>query len=111
MRCTGAFWRPRNVMINKRTPSCEQHKTDVVILLIVFYAEALLISSSSAFYYSHALPARPTWIISPVSLSSLLKTGQLVPSALASVISSLVPKILNLLSSGLMDAYKGNSAL
>ena len=58
--------------------------------------------------FSYAIPALPTWIISPVNLSSLRSTGQLVPSALASVISNLVPKILNLLSSGLILANSGN---
>jgi len=57
----------------------------------------------------YALPALPTWIISPVGLSSLLRTGQLAPSALTSVISSFVPSILNLLSSGLIVEKRGNS--
>jgi hypothetical protein len=63
------------------------------------------------FILSYARPALPTWIISPVSLSSLRSTGQLVPSALTKVISSFVPRILNLLSSGLMPANSGNLVL
>jgi hypothetical protein len=75
------------------------------------YANALFISHQRCAGIAYALPALPTWIISPVGLSSLLKTGQLVPSALTSVNSSFVPSILNLLSSGLMLANSGNSFL
>ena len=43
----------------------------------------------------HALPALPVCMISPVGRSSLLSTGQPVPSAFANVNSSFVPMILN----------------
>lgn len=60
---------------------------------------------------AYAIPALPTWILSPVNLSSLRSTGQLVPSAFTRVISSFVPRTLNLLSSGLMPANNGNLVL
>lgn len=45
-----------------------------------------------------------------MSLSSDLNTGQVVASAFASVNSSFVPRILYLLSLGLIDPNSGKSA-
>lgn len=56
-------------------------------------------------------PARPTWRISPVRRSSALRTGQELTSALASVTSSLVPKILYVVFSGSMPPNSGTSVL
>ena len=50
---------------------------------------------------SYTRPARPTCIISPVSLSSERRTGHAVLSALTSVSSSFVPSMRYLQSSGL----------
>lgn len=58
----------------------------------------------------YALPARPTWIISVV-LSSLLSTGQLLPSILTKESSNLVPKILYADFTGSICAYSGILAL
>ena len=60
-------------------------------------------SKSSRFYHGplihhinhYARPALPIWIRCPDHLSSLRSTGQLVPSALTSVSSSLVPSTRN----------------
>lgn len=56
------------------------------------------------------LPARPTCSISPVGRSSARSTGQEETSALASVTSSLVPNILNVVLSGSMAPKSGTSA-
>ena len=56
---------------------------------------------------NHARPALPIWILSPVHLSSLRSTGQLVPSALARVSSSLVPSTRNCDFSGSIGANSG----
>lgn len=88
----------------------------IVIVIIVFVVSlvdlvhAILHPATQrkdpAFY---TRPALPTCIISPVSLSSERKTGHAAPSAFARVSSSFVPRILNLLSSGLMVPKRGNS--
>jgi hypothetical protein len=46
-------------------------------------------------FSTYTLPARPIWRISPVSCSSLRRTGQEAPSALTRLSSSFVPSILN----------------
>lgn len=58
-------------------------------------------------YVLHARPARPVWIISPVSRSSDRKTGQPWPSALTRLNSSFVPIILNVLACVSMAANNG----
>lgn len=58
-----------------------------------------------------ALPAFPTWIISPVRRSSALRTGQPLTSALASTTSNFVPMILNDDSSGFIGATNSTSFL
>lgn len=60
---------------------------------------------------THTLPALPIWMISPVGLSSPLRTGQLTPSALTNSNSSFVPMILNELLSGSMVPKRGISCL
>lgn len=57
------------------------------------------------------LPALPTCNISPVALSSLRNTGQELPSAFASVTSSLVPRILNEDFSGSMGPHRDTNFL
>jgi hypothetical protein len=57
----------------------------------------------------YALPARPTWMISPLCFSSPRKTGQEAPSALTSLSSSLVPMILNSLFSLSMAPNSGTT--
>jgi len=55
----------------------------------------------------YTLPALPAWMISPVCLSSDLRTGHPSPSAFASVSSSFVPMILKVQLSGLMVPNSG----
>lgn len=70
--------------------------------------ENIIVPSHLPFY---TLPAFPIWIISPVTRSSLLNTGQLVASAFASVSSTFVPMTLKVLFSGSMPAYVGTCCL
>ncbi len=81
----------------------------ILIFFVRFISIQCFVSHPKRRLWIYAIPALPTWIISPVGVSSLRRTDQLAPSVLNSVISSLVPRILNLLSSGLMVEKSGNS--
>ena len=59
----------------------------------------------------YRLPARPTWMISPVLCPSLLNDGHPALSAFARLISSFVPMILKVDLSGSMGPYRGSWVL
>jgi hypothetical protein len=59
----------------------------------------------------HALPALPTWIISPVLRSSLLKFAHALPSAFTKFTSNFVGTILNDEAAVLIGPNRGTTAL
>lgn len=75
-------------------------------LLVSFYS----ISFALHIFLYQARPALPTCRISPVRASSLRRTGQDAPSALAKDSSSFVPRTLQLDLSVSMGPNSGNSA-
>lgn len=73
-------------------PMSSLHFISVIQTLLGLLVFSLYDGNQSS---SYTLPARPIWRISPVSCSSLRRTGQEAPSALTRTSSSFVPRILN----------------